>query len=82
MAMEIFCFYSQNKLIQASQTGGQRYSDTSRTLLVFPASSYPFEKVVQDFQTVLVLFQHIPFQKMPILAEGIDSEQKIIIYLI
>ncbi len=24
-----FCFYLQNRLIQTSQTGGQRYSDTS-----------------------------------------------------
>jgi hypothetical protein len=25
-----FCFYLQNRLIQTSQTGGQRYSDTTR----------------------------------------------------
>ena len=29
MTTEIFCFYLQNILIQTSQTGGQRYSDTS-----------------------------------------------------
>jgi hypothetical protein len=29
MTIEIFCFYLQNRLIQTSQTGGQRYSDTS-----------------------------------------------------
>jgi hypothetical protein len=35
MATDNFCFYSQNRLIQTSQTGGQWYSDTSP--LVFPA---------------------------------------------
>jgi hypothetical protein len=29
MTTEIFCFYLQNRQIQTSQTGGQRYSDTS-----------------------------------------------------
>ena len=29
MTTDNFCFYLQNRLIQASQTGGQRYSDTS-----------------------------------------------------
>jgi hypothetical protein len=29
MTTENFCFYSQNRLIQTSQTGGQWYSDTS-----------------------------------------------------
>jgi hypothetical protein len=29
MTTEIFCFYLQNRLIQTSQTGGQRYIDTS-----------------------------------------------------
>jgi hypothetical protein len=27
--LTIFCFYLQNRLMQPSQTGGQRYSDTS-----------------------------------------------------
>jgi hypothetical protein len=31
-----FCFYLQNRLIQASQTGGQQYSDTP--LFSIPAS--------------------------------------------
>ncbi len=35
MTTDNFCFYLQNKLIQTSQTGGQRYVDTSP--LVFPA---------------------------------------------
>ena len=35
MTIEIFCFYLQNRQIQTTQTGGQRYSDTSP--LVFPA---------------------------------------------
>ncbi len=29
MCTDNFCFYLQNRLIQTSQTGGQRYSDTS-----------------------------------------------------
>ncbi len=29
MTADNFCFYLQNRLIQTSQTGGQRYSDTS-----------------------------------------------------
>jgi len=29
MTTDNFCFYLQNRLIQASKTGGQRYSDTS-----------------------------------------------------
>jgi hypothetical protein len=29
MKADNFCFYLQNRLIQTSQTGGQRYSDTS-----------------------------------------------------
>jgi hypothetical protein len=28
MTTDNFCFYLQNRLIQTSQTGGQRYSDT------------------------------------------------------
>ncbi len=28
MTTENFCFYLQNRLIQAGQTGGQLYSDT------------------------------------------------------
>jgi len=29
MTPDNFCFYLRNRLIQTSQTGGQRYSDTS-----------------------------------------------------
>jgi hypothetical protein len=29
MTTDNFCFYLQNRLFQTSQTGGQRYSDTS-----------------------------------------------------
>jgi len=29
MKIDNFCFYLQNRLIQTSQTGGQRYSDTA-----------------------------------------------------
>jgi hypothetical protein len=31
-----FCFYLQNRLIQTSQTGGQRYSDTSPFSIPWP----------------------------------------------
>jgi hypothetical protein len=34
MTTDHFCFYLQNRLIQTSQTGGKRFSDTSP--LVFP----------------------------------------------
>ncbi len=29
MSTDNFCYYLKNRLIQTSQTGGQRYSDTS-----------------------------------------------------
>jgi hypothetical protein len=35
MTTDNFCFYLKNRLIQTSQTGGQRYSDSSP--LVFPS---------------------------------------------
>jgi len=36
MTTENFCFYLQNRLIQASQTGGQWYSDTSPFSIPWP----------------------------------------------
>jgi hypothetical protein len=45
MTTDIFCFYLQNRKIQTSQVGGQRYSDTSLPL-VFPASTHEtFNKI-------------------------------------
>ncbi len=38
MTTDNFCFYLQNRLIQTSQTGGQRYSPP----LVFPARTHLF----------------------------------------
>ncbi len=38
MTTENFCFYLQTRQIQTSQTGGQRYNDT--TPLVFPAITF------------------------------------------
>jgi hypothetical protein len=35
MTTDNFCFYLQNRSIQTSQTGGQRYSDTSFPALIF-----------------------------------------------
>ncbi len=40
MTTDNFSFYLQNRLIQTSQTGGQRYSDTSPFSI--PWSIYPF----------------------------------------
>ncbi len=39
MTTDNFCIYMQNRLIQTSQTGGQRYSDASP--LVFPGQTFP-----------------------------------------
>ncbi len=39
MTTDNFCFYLQYGLIQTSQTGGQRYSDTS------PLSIFPWQRV-------------------------------------
>ncbi len=36
MRTEIFCSYLQSRLIQTSQTGGQRYSDTSPFSIPWP----------------------------------------------
>jgi hypothetical protein len=35
MTTDNFCFYLQNRLIQTSQTGGQRYSDSIPCLVKF-----------------------------------------------
>jgi len=52
MTTDNFCFYLQNRLIQASQTGGQWYSDTSPfSIPCFdPMQGAPFR--VQYFQGV------------------------------
>jgi hypothetical protein len=42
MTTDDFCFYSQNRLIQTSQTGGQQYSDTYP--LVFPVFCNTLER--------------------------------------
>jgi len=34
MTTDNFCFYLLNRLIQTSQTGGERYSDTSPLVLL------------------------------------------------
>jgi hypothetical protein len=39
MTTDIFCFYLQNRLIQTSQTGGQRYSNTSPCSIPWALSS-------------------------------------------
>ncbi len=47
MTTDNFCFYSQNRLIQASQTGGQWYSDT------FPFS-IPWQHQKMSFEMFLI----------------------------
>ncbi len=37
MTTDNFRFYLQNRLIQTSQTGGQRYSDTSAFSILWPS---------------------------------------------
>jgi hypothetical protein len=40
MTTDNFCFYLQNRLVQTSQTGGQRYSDTSPFSIPWPNHSW------------------------------------------
>jgi hypothetical protein len=42
MTADHFCFYLQNRLIQTSQAGGQRYSDTSPFSIPWPILSNIF----------------------------------------
>jgi len=42
MTTDNFCFYLQNRLIQTSQTGGQRYSDTSPFSIPWLMSAFLF----------------------------------------
>ena len=53
MTTDNFCFYLQHRLIQTSQTGGQRYSDTS-------SFSIPWKKIF-DFSTAQVALHGHPF---------------------
>jgi hypothetical protein len=46
MTTDNFSFYLQNRLIQTSKTGGQRYSDTSR--LVFPARVFVIARTFKE----------------------------------
>jgi hypothetical protein len=46
MTTDNFCFYLQYSLIQASQTGGQWYSDTSPFSIPWSYNSVPTEIVV------------------------------------
>ncbi len=41
MTTDSFCFYLPNRLIQTSQTGGQRYSDTSPFSIPWPEVRIP-----------------------------------------
>ncbi len=42
MTTDNFCFYLQKRLIQTSQTGGQRYSDTSPFNIPWPDTLFVF----------------------------------------
>jgi hypothetical protein len=48
MTTDIFCFYFQNRLIQTSQTGGQRHSDTSPFPLVRVLHENRLEGIARD----------------------------------
>ncbi len=53
MATDNFCFYLQNRLIQTSKTGGQRYSDTSPfSIPWFNINLRPKASVLNEEQTV------------------------------
>jgi hypothetical protein len=52
MTTDNFCVYLKNRLIQNSQTGGQRYSDTSP--LVFPALAYYTTVTITAVKSFLV----------------------------
>ncbi len=49
MTTDNFCCYLQNRLIQTSQTGGQRYSDTSLPARTYLYSSF-FVKNIKKFK--------------------------------
>jgi len=51
MISDNFCFYLQNRLIQTSQTGGQRYSD------IFPFS-IPWLRVEKILKLVFSIFRN------------------------
>jgi hypothetical protein len=45
MTTDNFCFYLQNRLIKTSQTGGQRYSDTSLFSIPWFVNATPVETI-------------------------------------
>ncbi len=56
MTTDILCFYLQNRLIQTSQTGGQRYSDTS--LFSIHWFGYALRHECLCMHAILPLFQN------------------------
>ncbi len=75
MTTDNFCFYLQNRLIQASNTGGQWYSDTSPFSIPWFVSSKAGELnlSVQGGQ----LYWAIPFSKGSLHYETNKTEKKI-----
>jgi hypothetical protein len=62
MTTDNFCFYLQNRLIQTSQKGGQRYSDTSP--LVFPALILIAVTTAQSYNGLIYHLILIIFNKL------------------
>jgi len=77
MTTDIFCIYLQNRLIQTSQTGGQRYNDTSP--LSIPCSRVMLQ-LVASF--TVVIYGHYIFIVQAtgwvpcICLESIDKDYK------
>jgi hypothetical protein len=66
MTTDNFCFYLQNRLIQTSQTGGQRYSDPSPFSISYLTPPHPIRanKVVSwvgddktSYDNLMVIFK-------------------------
>jgi hypothetical protein len=51
MTTDNFCFYLQNRLIQTSQTGGQRYGDTSPFSI--PWTEYQWDSTFLAFSLII-----------------------------
>ncbi len=56
MTTDNICFYLQNRLIQTSQTGGQRYTDTSPFSIPWPNHSGETRLPNQEEEKGVILF--------------------------
>jgi hypothetical protein len=66
MTTDNFCFYLQNRLIQTSQIGGQRYSDTSPFSIPWSkycSAEHPYAKCCRaDYRGAILIHRVIVFQ--------------------